>query len=175
MMVIWRFWLSLSAGMTPCLHRACKPQHIGMGVVEGSGRDSDHFGFAPVAEHALGCEVIEQRATTLMAADHAQRQWAAATLGLAGRDHVECVRQARLNGDGVFDPTNPLRFEAFEIRYLGRREAPNRAVIDLSRDDDVILRPQSYFRIPFPEDRLFIPSPFIPLFVSRGWRLEGWS
>jgi len=87
----------------------------------------------------------------------------------------EFVRQARLNGDGVFDPTNPLRFEAFEIRYLGRREAPSRAVIDLSRDDDIILRPQSYFRIPNPEDRLFIPSPFIPLFVSRGWRLEGWS
>ena len=87
----------------------------------------------------------------------------------------EFVRLARLNGDGVFDPVNPLRFEAFEIRYLGRREAPNRAVIDLSRDDDIILRPQSYFRIPNPEDRLFIPAPFIPLFVSRGWRLEGWT
>ena len=87
----------------------------------------------------------------------------------------EFVRQARLNGDGVFDPANPLRFEAFEIRYLGRREPPSRAVIDLSRDDDVILRPQSYFRIPFPEDRLFIPPAFIPLFVSRGWRLEGCS
>lgn len=87
----------------------------------------------------------------------------------------EFVRQARLNKDGVFDAENPLRFEAFEIRYLGRREAPNRAVIDLSRDDSVILRPQSYFRIPNPEDRLFIPAPFIPLFVSRGWRLEGWS
>jgi hypothetical protein len=85
------------------------------------------------------------------------------------------IRQARTNGSGVFEPANPLRFEAFEIRYLARREAPSRAVIDLSRDDDVILRPQSYFRIPNPEDRLFIPSAFIPLFVSRGWRLEGWS
>lgn len=84
------------------------------------------------------------------------------------------VRQARTNGNGVFDPTNPLRFEAFEIRYLGRREPPNRAVIDLSRNDDVILRPQSYFRIPNPEDRLFIPLSFVPLFVSRGWRQEGW-
>jgi hypothetical protein len=87
----------------------------------------------------------------------------------------EFVQQARLNGLGVFNPANPLRFEAFEIRYLGRREAPNRAVIDLSRDDDVILRPQSYFRIPNPEDRLFIPPAFISLFVSRGWRLEGWN
>ena len=87
----------------------------------------------------------------------------------------EFIRQARLNGFGVFNPANPLRFEAFEIRYLGRREPPNRAVIDLSRNDDVILRPQSYFRIPNPEDRLFIPPAFIPLFVSRGWRLEGWG
>jgi hypothetical protein len=84
------------------------------------------------------------------------------------------VRQARANGSGVFDPTNPLRFEAFEVRYLGRRELPNRAVIDLSRNDDVILRPQSYFRIPNPEDRLFIPPAFVPLFAARGWRLEGW-
>ena len=84
------------------------------------------------------------------------------------------VRQARANGSGVFDPANPLRFEAFEVRYLGRRELPTRAVIDLSRNDDVILRPQSYFRILNPEDRLFIPSGFVPLFSSRGWRLEGW-
>jgi hypothetical protein len=84
------------------------------------------------------------------------------------------VRQARANSLGVFNPANPLRFEAFEVRYLGRREPPNRAVIDLSRNDDVILRPHSYFRIPNPEDRLFIPLVFVPLFVSRGWRLEGW-
>lgn len=84
------------------------------------------------------------------------------------------VRQARADRAGVFDAANPLRFEAFEVRYLGRREPPNRAVIDLGRDDDVILRPQSYFRIPHPEDRLFIPLHFVPLFVSRGWRLEGW-
>jgi hypothetical protein len=86
----------------------------------------------------------------------------------------EFVRQARANGSGVFDPANPLRFEAFEVRYLGRLELPNRAVIDLSRNDAVILRPQSYFRIPNPEDRLFIPLEFVPLFASRGWRLEGW-
>jgi hypothetical protein len=85
------------------------------------------------------------------------------------------VRQVRAAGSGVFNPVNPLLFEAFEIRYLGRREPPSRAVIDLSRDDDVILRPQSYFHIPNPEDRLFIPPAFIPLFVSRGWRLEGWT
>ena len=78
------------------------------------------------------------------------------------------------NGIGLFNPVNPLRFEAFEVRYLGRREPPNRAVIDLSRNDDVILRPQNYSHIANSEDRLFIPLPFVPLFVARGWRLEGW-
>ena len=58
------------------------------------------------------------------------------------------VRQARADGKGVFDPDDPLRFEAFEIRYLGRCKPPSRPVIDLSRNDDVILRPQSYFQIP---------------------------
>jgi len=86
------------------------------------------------------------------------------------------VKRARANGraNTVFDPNNPLRFEAFEVRYLGRREVPNRPVIDMSRNDNVILQPQHYFRIPNAEDRLFIPPAFIQLFVSRGWRLEGW-
>lgn len=86
----------------------------------------------------------------------------------------DLVSQARANRIGVFDQENPLRFEAFEVRYLGRREVPNRAVIDLSRNDNTILRAQSYFRIPNPENRLFIPPAFVPLFVARGWRLEGW-
>lgn len=86
----------------------------------------------------------------------------------------EFTKQARADGIGVFNPAQRLRFEAFEVRYLGRREPPNRPVIDLSRSDNVILRPQSYVHIPNPEDRLFIPLPFVPLFVARGWRLEGW-
>jgi endonuclease YncB( thermonuclease family) len=86
----------------------------------------------------------------------------------------EFVRRARQDSRGVFDAADPLRFEAFEIRYIGRREAPNRAVIDLSSDSDVILRPQSYFKVANPEDRLFIPPAFVPLFAARGWRLEGW-
>jgi hypothetical protein len=100
-------------------------------------------------------------------------QVAGTTSGL--RRARELVRQARASGIGVFNPSNPLRFEAFEVRYLGRREAPNRAVIDLSRNDNVLLQPQHYFRVPHAEDRLFIPPTFVPLFVSRGWRLEGWS
>jgi hypothetical protein len=83
------------------------------------------------------------------------------------------VKQARANSLGVFDPADPLRIMAFEVRYLGRAEAPVRAVIDLSTDEAVILRPQSYFKIVNPEDRLFIPREFVPLFAARGWRLEG--
>jgi hypothetical protein len=83
------------------------------------------------------------------------------------------VKQARASGLGVFDPADALRFMAFEVRYLGRAEVPVRAVIDLSTDDAVILRPQSYFRIANPEDRLFVPREFVPLFAARGWRLEG--
>lgn len=86
------------------------------------------------------------------------------------RDFVTAARAA---GIGVFDPANPLRFEAFEIRYLGRAELPTRGMIDLSKNDDVILRPQNYFKIPNPEDRLFVPPEFIPLFAAKGWRLEG--
>ncbi|MEZ5402854.1 MAG: hypothetical protein R2729_24470 [Bryobacteraceae bacterium] len=86
----------------------------------------------------------------------------------------ELVKQARAAGIGIFDTADPLRFEAFEVRYLGRREPPSRAVIDLSSDSDVLLRPQSYHKIPNSEDRLFIPSAFVPLFAAKGWKLEGW-
>jgi hypothetical protein len=86
------------------------------------------------------------------------------------RDFVKAARAAAL---GVFEAADPLRFEAFEIRYLGRAELPSRGVIDLSKNDDVILRPQSYFTIPNPEDRLFVPPEFVPLFAAKGWRLEG--
>jgi hypothetical protein len=85
----------------------------------------------------------------------------------------DLVKNARAAGIGVFDAADSLRFEAFEVRYLGRSEVPTRAVIDLSKNDDVLLRPQSYFTIPHPEDRLFIPEEFVPLFAAKGWRLEG--
>jgi hypothetical protein len=84
----------------------------------------------------------------------------------------DIVQRARTSELGVFEKANPLWLEAFEIRFLARREAPHRAVINLSRSDDVILQAQNYFRIPRAEDRLFIPAHFVPLFVDRGWRME---
>lgn len=88
------------------------------------------------------------------------------------RDFVKNARAAQI---GVFENADPLRFEAFEIRYLGRKELPTRAVIDLSKNDDVMLRPQSYFTIPNAEDRLFVPPEFVPLFAAKGWKLEGFA
>jgi hypothetical protein len=82
------------------------------------------------------------------------------------------VQQARTDERGLFNPADLLRFEAFEVRFLARRQPPDRPVIDLSRADDVIVDAQHYFRIPNPEDRLFIPAHFVPLFVARGWRVE---
>jgi hypothetical protein len=65
-----------------------------------------------------------------------------------------------------------LRLEAFEIRYLARRQPPDRWVIDLSRRDDILLRPQEYHTVPNPEDRLFVPPEHVPLFVEAGWRRQ---
>jgi len=90
------------------------------------------------------------------------------------QDARDKVIAARANGLGVFYANDPLRFEAFEIRYLGRRRPPSRPVIDLGSSGNVILRPQSYFKIAHAEDRLFLPPEFLPAFVARGWRLEGW-
>ncbi|WP_067844512.1 hypothetical protein [Nocardia lijiangensis] len=36
----------------------------------------------------------------------------------------------------------------------------------------VLRAAQRYFEILNPEDRLYIPQHFVPIFVSRGWRLE---
>jgi hypothetical protein len=38
------------------------------------------------------------------------------------RDFVQRARTSEL---GVFEKVNPLRLEAFEIRFLARREAPD--------------------------------------------------
>ncbi|HEU0200120.1 MAG TPA: hypothetical protein VFR86_06755, partial [Burkholderiaceae bacterium] len=86
------------------------------------------------------------------------------------RQAREWVRAARDLRKGVFAGDDPLRLEPFELRFLAGRRAPNRWVIDLSRDDDRLLAPQRYFEIPRPEDRLFVPAEYVPLFVERGWQ-----
>jgi hypothetical protein len=92
------------------------------------------------------------------------------------------VRAAREAGAGVFSKDDPL-LQAFEVRFLSRqstievdrgerevRRPPDRWVIDLSKEDVALLPPQHYHTIPFPEDRLFVPAEYVPLFVEHGWR-----
>lgn len=82
----------------------------------------------------------------------------------------ENVARSRANHQGVFSAMDPLSLEPFELRLLARREPPNRWVIDLDRNDDVLIPPQDYHTVPHPEDRLFVPAEFVPLFVERGWK-----
>jgi endonuclease YncB( thermonuclease family) len=64
-----------------------------------------------------------------------------------------------------------LGLQPFELRILARRRPPDRWVIDLSAADDRIRHPQRYWEIPNPEDRLFVPAHYVPLFEAHGWRL----
>jgi endonuclease YncB( thermonuclease family) len=82
------------------------------------------------------------------------------------------VRDAREQEIGVFDGQDSLRLQPFEVRFLSRREPPNRWIIDLSRDDDVLIRPQEYHTVPNVEDRLFVPEEYVPLFVEKGWHRQ---
>jgi endonuclease YncB( thermonuclease family) len=84
----------------------------------------------------------------------------------------ESVRKARTKGWGIYDSTDPLRLQPFEVRFLARRVPPERWVIDLSKNDDVILKPENYYTIPNPEDRLYIPEEFVAVHVEAGWRRE---
>jgi hypothetical protein len=79
------------------------------------------------------------------------------------------IATARANHTGIYHPTDPLRLLPFELRLLARRQPPTRHIIDLSTPTDQILPPQHYHTIPNPEDRLFIPAEYIPLFREHGW------
>jgi hypothetical protein len=80
------------------------------------------------------------------------------------------VQQARDRHAGLYQQQDPLRLLPFELRLLARRQPPDRWVVDLGRGDDVLVPPQFYFEVANPEDRLFVPAEYVPLFVERGWR-----
>ena len=82
------------------------------------------------------------------------------------------VQSAREQHRGLFNATSPLLLEPFELRFLARRSPPGRYVIDLAKNDDVLIHPQNYHTIPHPEDRLFISSVHVPLFVEHGWKRQ---
>jgi endonuclease YncB( thermonuclease family) len=88
------------------------------------------------------------------------------------RDARAAVAQARANGHGIFDANALLRIHAFELRFLARRRAPDRWVIDLSSNAPTLLKPQNYHTVANVEDRLFVPADFVPLFEQAGWQKQ---
>lgn len=82
------------------------------------------------------------------------------------------VSDAREQKIGIFDRHNPLEIQPFEVRFLARRRPPNRWVIDLSKNDAILIKPQNYHTIPNVEDRLYIPEEYVPLFIEAGWQRQ---
>ncbi len=80
------------------------------------------------------------------------------------------VVDARQHHRGIFDATEPLQLEPFELRMLARRSPPERWLIDLSSNNDELINPLEYPSVPHSEDRLWIPNHFVPLFVEKGWK-----
>lgn len=85
---------------------------------------------------------------------------------------AEFLEDAREKHLGLFDAMQPMLLEPFELRLLARRELPKRWVIDLSQNNDILLRPENYYQIPQPEHRLFISAEYVPLFVEQGWKRQ---
>ena len=84
----------------------------------------------------------------------------------------KCIREARNQGIGIFKSDDPLMLQSFELRFLADRRPPQRWVIDLGKDDNVLVHPQNYFSILNVEDRLFIPDEFVALFAEVGWQKQ---
>jgi len=93
------------------------------------------------------------------------------------KDHVlqsarEWFRQAgEEKTKGIFDKNDPLKLQGFEIRFLAQRRLPNRWVMDLSKDDNILINPQKYYLVNL-EDRFYVPYRYVPLFVDSGWKQE---
>jgi endonuclease YncB( thermonuclease family) len=82
------------------------------------------------------------------------------------------TREARADARGVYARGEPLAIMPFELRFLSRREPPDRWVIDLSAESDRLIAPQRYHTVPNPEDRLLVPPEFVALFTRVGWVVE---
>jgi hypothetical protein len=83
------------------------------------------------------------------------------------------VGAARISNRGIFSGTNPLKLMPFELRIISRKKSPDRYVIDL-RDEgnNLLLRPEEYIKIPHQEDRLYVPSEYVPIFQIFGWVIK---
>jgi hypothetical protein len=84
--------------------------------------------------------------------------------GELGRARI-AVKSCRVKGLGVFSRIEPLEFEAFELRFLPRRQPPSRWLIDLLQASALkLIPPHDCYMVSNHEDRLFIP-----LFERAGW------
>jgi len=84
----------------------------------------------------------------------------------------EGFRRARREERGIFNPEGPLQLEPFEIRFLAGQRPPTRWVIDLGKNDDVLIKPEKYYTIKNQEDRLYLPGEYVSLFVEKGWKRQ---
>jgi len=84
----------------------------------------------------------------------------------------EGFRRARREGRGIFSSGDPLQLEPFEVRFLADQRRPTRWVIDLSKNDDILIKPQKYHTIRNQEDRLFIPEEYVLLFIEKDWKRQ---
>jgi hypothetical protein len=71
------------------------------------------------------------------------------------RDARAAVAAARRDEVGIYRAGDALRVLRFELRFLARRQPPDRWLVDLSDDAEVLLPPQAYPDVALPEDRLF--------------------
>ena len=85
------------------------------------------------------------------------------------KQEVKFIKDARDNHQGIFENNNSLMLIPFELRFLSRRCEPSRYVLDLSKNDAKLLKPTDYHKIKNPEDRLFIPNQFVPLFEYKNY------
>ena len=76
------------------------------------------------------------------------------------------VANARANGLGVW---NTKILAPHELRYLARRNPPNRWILDLNTCSSQLIEPTKYYAIQNPEDRLFIDEHYLPLFLQKGY------
>jgi hypothetical protein len=95
---------------------------------------------------------------------------AAATADASSDKARKATVQARADKIGIYEAADPLKLLPFELRMLSRGAGPDRWLVDLSAPagTDSLIAPQDYCTVPLPEDRLFIPAEYVPL-----WRDEG--
>lgn len=98
-----------------------------------------------------------------------ERFWAEVNASRTLQGARATVKQSRAQQRGLYDAKNPLTLLAFELRYLTAGKPPQRYVIDLAHPSHRLLRPQRYVEVEYPEDRLFVPEEYGPLFEQHGW------